>query len=90
MGRRKGQGGGEGLGREQGAYSACPTFFRGLREISSFVHNQNLWLSFQSAGKCGLCGVGRNPKSVKTTSLTWGFTYQDVERVAISITAIVL
>ena len=32
--------GGEGLGREQGACSACSSFFRGLREISSFVHNQ--------------------------------------------------
>ena len=92
MGKKEGaREGGEGLGREQGACSACSTFFRGLREISSFVHNQNLWLSFQSAGKCGLCGVGRNPKSVITTSLTWGFTFQeDVERVAISITAIVL
>ena len=31
---------GGGLGREQGACSACSTFFRGLREISFFVHNQ--------------------------------------------------
>ena len=40
MGKGKGHEGGGGLGREQGACSACSTFFRGLREISSFVHNQ--------------------------------------------------
>ena len=41
MGKKEGaREGGEGLGREQGACSACSTFFRGLREISSFLHNQ--------------------------------------------------